>query len=94
MPPPDTETDAEIATDIETTPWLGAGEVLVHIGVPKTGSTAIHQSMTASRASMAEQGVVYPDLGGSNHYVAALTLLGRSATTARCLPARSSCCGE
>jgi len=41
MPPPDTETDAEIATDIETTPWLGAGEVLVHIGVPKTGSTAI-----------------------------------------------------
>ena len=79
MPPPDTETDAEIATDIETTPWLGAGEVLVHIGVPKTGSTAIQQSMTASRASMAEQGVVYPDLGGSNHYVAALTVLGRSA---------------
>ena len=90
MPPPDTKADA----GTETTPWLGAGEVLVHIGVPKTGSTAIHQSMTASRASMAEQGVVYPDLGGSNHYVAALTLLGRSATTARCLPARSSCCGE
>lgn len=76
MPPPDTKADA----GTETTPWLEDGEVLVHIGVPKTGSTAIQQSMTASRATMAEQGVVYPDLGGSNHYVAALTVLRRSAT--------------
>jgi hypothetical protein len=39
---------------------IPAGSLLLHIGPPKTGSTAIQQAMHESRAALAEHGVLYP----------------------------------
>lgn len=44
-----------------TTPSvLPDGSVLLHIGPPKTGSTAIQRALHGSRAELAEHGVLYP----------------------------------
>lgn len=44
-----------------TTPHvLPDGSVLLHIGPPKTGSTAIQRALHGSRAELAAQGVLYP----------------------------------
>jgi hypothetical protein len=39
---------------------LPAGSLLLHIGPPKTGSTAIQQTLHESRQTLAEHGVLYP----------------------------------
>jgi len=39
---------------------LPEGSVLLHIGPPKTGSTAIQRALHGSRAALAEHGVLYP----------------------------------
>ena len=40
--------------------FLESGEVLVHIGPPKTGTTALQQSMAAARRQMRGQGCCTP----------------------------------
>lgn len=40
--------------------WLRDGELLLHIGIHKTGTTAIQGSLAQARPSLAEQGVAYP----------------------------------
>lgn len=40
--------------------FLGPGEVLLHIGPPKTGTTALQHSMAQARRSLRRQGVLYP----------------------------------
>jgi hypothetical protein len=42
------------------TPALPAGSLLLHIGPPKTGSTAIQQTLHESRDALAGHGVLYP----------------------------------
>lgn len=39
---------------------LPEGSLLLHIGPPKTGSTAIQMALHGSRAALAEHGVLYP----------------------------------
>lgn len=40
--------------------FLGPGELLLHIGPPKTGTTALQHSMAQARRSLRRQGVLYP----------------------------------
>jgi hypothetical protein len=56
--------------------WLGDGEVLLHIGVHKTGTTAVQAALAAARPRLREQGVRYPG-DGVAHFVAANALLGK-----------------
>ncbi len=49
-------------------PWddivpMAPGDVMVHIGPPKTGSTSIQTTMAARRDEMADLGVLYPGSG-------------------------------
>ena len=49
-------------------PWddiapMAPGDVMIHIGPPKTGSTSIQTTMAARREEMAELGVLYPGSG-------------------------------
>lgn len=49
-------------------PWdditpMAPGDVMVHIGPPKTGSTSIQTTMAARRDEMKELGVLYPGSG-------------------------------
>ena len=39
---------------------LPEGSLLLHIGPPKTGSTAIQMALHSSRTALAEHGVLYP----------------------------------
>jgi hypothetical protein len=58
--------------------WLPGNSVLVHIGPPKTGTTAIQTALTAAQESLAEQGVLYPVSGPrTQHARPAASLLGR-----------------
>jgi len=43
-----------------TTKALPEGSLLLHIGPPKTGSTAIQMALHTSRPTLAEHGVLYP----------------------------------
>jgi hypothetical protein len=56
MPAPPPETDRPS----EDVPALPEGSLLLHIGPPKTGSTAIQRAMHESRADLAAHGVLYP----------------------------------
>ncbi len=60
-------------------PTLQSGEVLLHIGPPKTGTTALQQSMAAARSSMKSQGVLYPGKKFS-HWTPSCSALGISTT--------------
>ncbi len=40
--------------------WLASGELLLHIGVHKTGTTAIQGALSQARPALVEQGVQYP----------------------------------
>lgn len=42
--------------------------VILHLGMPKTGTTSIQYSLSEARATLAAQDIVYPDLG-ANHSV-------------------------
>lgn len=49
-------------------PWdditpMAPGDVMIHIGPPKTGSTSIQTTMAARREELAELGVLYPGSG-------------------------------
>lgn len=59
-----------------TTPWLGDGEVLVHIGVHKTGTTAVQSALAKARPDLRRHGVLYPGTG-TEHFVAANAFLGK-----------------
>ena len=43
-------------------------KALIHIGFNKTGSTSIQESLYRSRQSLAENNILYPDLGICQHY--------------------------
>lgn len=62
---------------VASEPWLADGEVLLHIGVPKTGTSAIQASLAAARPTLLSQGVTYPGQGASQ-YGAALSVIGRN----------------
>jgi len=52
--------------------------VLLHIGVPKSATTALQNGLAGARAELAEGGVLYPDLDGRiNHHQLAIQLMGR-----------------
>lgn len=55
-------------------PWVEAGATLVHIGLPKTGTTAIQGALAAARPRLAVQGVVYPG-EERNHFSGAAALV-------------------
>jgi hypothetical protein len=60
-----------------TDSWLADGEVLVHIGVHKTGTTALQSALAKARSSLVEQDVHYPGTD-TEHFVATNAFLGRS----------------
>lgn len=43
-----------------TRPWISDGELLLHIGVNKTGTSALQGAMALARPRLLEQGVCYP----------------------------------
>ncbi|WP_062518252.1 hypothetical protein [Demequina gelatinilytica] len=52
--------------------------VLLHIGIPKSATTALQSSLAAARDDLARHGILYPDLDGRiNHHQLATQLLGR-----------------
>jgi hypothetical protein len=59
--------------------FLQAGEVLLHIGPPKTGTTALQQSMSQARPQMKAQGVLYPGKRFS-HWTPSCSALGIATT--------------
>lgn len=59
--------------------FLGSGEVLLHIGPPKTGTTALQHSMAQARPRMKDQGVLYPGKKYS-HWTPSCAALGISTT--------------
>ena len=52
--------EAAVSDPTEGPPPLPEGSLLLHIGPPKTGSTAIQQAMHDARPGLAEHGVLYP----------------------------------
>ena len=58
-------------------PALPEGAVLLHIGVHKTGTTAIQAALADARPALAEAGVAYPGRK-SAHHPAALSMLDRT----------------
>ena len=46
---------------------IGNGEVLLHVGVHKTGTTALQVALSDSRALLEEHGVRYPGKGQYHH---------------------------
>ncbi|WP_062518263.1 hypothetical protein [Demequina gelatinilytica] len=63
-------------THVEARP-LPAGASLLHIGLPKTGTTAVQASASRLRAELLAQGVCYPG-AALNHGRASNALMGRS----------------
>lgn len=49
---------------------------LFHIGIPKSGSTALQHAATAERANLKRHGVLYPG-HDTNHRLAVLSFMGR-----------------
>lgn len=60
-------------------PFLESGEVLLHIGPPKTGTTALQYSLAQARKQLRRQGVLYPGRKYS-HWRASCAALGTSIT--------------
>ncbi len=52
--------------------------IVIHPGFHKTGTTALQQALSQSRAHLLDQNVLYPDLGGEAHHRIAFALNGRS----------------
>lgn len=48
--------------------------VIIHAGLPKTGSTAVQEYLALNRASFARVGVLYPELGHRSHWLLAAAL--------------------
>ncbi len=67
--------------DAPSAAWLADGEILLHIGVHKTGTSSIQAAMGTCRAQMLEQGVLYPERG-DNHLAAAHAALHKRRGTA------------
>ncbi|MGH3444557.1 MAG: hypothetical protein ACRDPB_04205 [Nocardioidaceae bacterium] len=61
------------AADTTTTP--AASRVLLHVGVPKTGTSFVQDLLFANRARLAEQGINYPADRFDAHFLAALDLM-------------------
>lgn len=68
---------ASVGPPSASEPWLGEAEVLLHIGVQKTGTSAIQASLAAARPALLAQGVTYPG-GGASQYGAALGVIGKA----------------
>ncbi|WP_062530793.1 hypothetical protein [Demequina rhizosphaerae] len=52
--------------------------VLLHIGIPKSATTALQNGLAGAREQLHEAGILYPDLDGRiNHHQLAMQLLGR-----------------
>lgn len=60
-------------------PWVPDRGVLLHIGPPKTGTTALQNSLAAARPRLTGAGVLYPGKKVS-HWYPSCAVLGRSAT--------------
>ncbi|MFP5283440.1 MAG: hypothetical protein ACLGIF_08330, partial [Actinomycetes bacterium] len=60
----------------DTTPALPPGARLLHIGIPKTGTTALQRAAAARRARLSAHGVCYPGRT-VNHREAVCALMGR-----------------
>ncbi len=60
-------------------PWVPDRGVLLHVGPPKTGTTALQNSLAAARDRLARRDVVYPGKKVS-HWYPSCAVLGRSAT--------------
>jgi len=59
--------------------FLDTGEVLLHVGPPKTGTTALQHSMAQARPQLKAQGVLYPGKRFS-HWTASCSALGIATT--------------
>lgn len=60
--------------------FLAPGEVLLHIGPPKTGTTALQHSMAQARPRMKAQGVLYPGKKKPSHWTPSCSALGIATT--------------
>jgi hypothetical protein len=49
--------------------------VMLHVGAPKTGTSAVQHVLFSNRESLAEQGVLYPADRFDEHFLAALDLM-------------------
>lgn len=68
-----------ISSDVEPevpAPWLRDGGILLHIGPPKTGTTALQSSLAEARSRLNESGVLYPGTA-EQHFRQAGAALGR-----------------
>lgn len=63
-------------TPVPNSPWLNDGEILLHIGVHKTGTTALQGAFANSRKALRSQGVAYPG-DKVSHYFASLAVVGQ-----------------
>ncbi|HQR79150.1 MAG TPA: hypothetical protein PLT68_02900 [Actinomycetota bacterium] len=61
-------------------PFLQPGEVLLHIGPPKTGTTALQHAMAQARPAMKSQGVLYPGGKKPSHWTPSCSALGIATT--------------
>lgn len=59
--------------------FLAPGEVLLHIGPPKTGTTALQNSLANARPALKAQGVLYPGKKFS-HWTPSCSVLGIATT--------------
>lgn len=59
--------------------FLAPGEVLLHIGPPKTGTTALQNSLAHARPALKSQGVLYPGKKFS-HWTPSCSVLGIATT--------------
>ena len=69
-------------------PWLREAGVLLHIGPPKTGTTAIQFGLAEARADLARCGILYPDTGLAQG-AAALALQQRHSSWRRVIHGES-----
>lgn len=64
--------------------------VWLHVGMPKTGSTALQNSLYRNRAALLSHGILYPDLGAPQHVALARMLAGKAGSPIR-FPNTGSC---
>ncbi len=60
--------------------FLQSGEVLLHIGPPKTGTTALQHSLAQARPQLKAQGVLYPGGKKPSHWTPSCSALGIATT--------------
>ena len=58
---------------------MSPGRVLLHIGLPKTGTTYLQQVVWGNRDRLASDGILLPGFGHREHLWAALDLQERPA---------------